>query len=65
MLRHYLASRLGVLSFLTPLFGVLLGAVLLDETLELSFMIGSVLVVSGITLVSGESWIRQKFNAVR
>lgn len=60
LLRHYLASRIGVLSFLTPMFGVLLGAVLLNETLELPFIIGAVMVTGGIVLVSGESLLRAR-----
>ena len=53
MLRHYLASRLGALSFLTPLFGVVLGVWLLDEPLTMHFLWGSLLVILGIVLVSG------------
>ncbi|MFG6414297.1 DMT family transporter [Roseateles sp. DC23W] len=52
LLRRYLASRLGVFSFLTPLLGVLLGAWLLDEQLEPAFMAGSTAVLAGIVLVS-------------
>ena len=52
LLRRYLASRLGVFSFLTPLFGVVLGVGLLGEPLELPFVAGSVLVLSGIGLVA-------------
>lgn len=52
LLRHYLASRLGVFSFLTPLLGVLLGAWLLGEALEPAFLGGSALVLAGIALVS-------------
>lgn len=59
LLRRYLASRLGVFSFLTPLLGVLLGAWLLDETIEPDFLTGSLLVLAGIVLVSGYGWLRQ------
>lgn len=58
LLRRYLASRLGVFSFMTPLFGVAFGVWLLDEPLEPSFLVGSVLVLAGIILVSGYGWIR-------
>lgn len=54
LLRRYLASQLGMFSFLTPLFGVLLGAALLGETLEPSFLASSVLVLAGIGLVSAQ-----------
>ncbi|HCJ28625.1 MAG TPA: EamA family transporter [Pseudomonas sp.] len=57
LLRHYLASRLGVLSFLTPLLAVALGAWLLAEPIEPGFMTGAALALSGIVLVSGYGWI--------
>lgn len=53
LLRRYLASQLGVFSFLTPLFGVVLGVWLLGETLAPAFVAGSGLVLAGIGLVSG------------
>ncbi|WP_425261898.1 DMT family transporter [Rubrivivax sp. RP6-9] len=53
LLRRYLASRLGVLSFLTPLFGVALGALLLGEPLRPHFIAGSALVLAGIGIVAG------------
>lgn len=52
LMRKYLASRLGVFSFLTPLLGVLLGAWLLDESLTPAFLAGSALVLVGIVLAS-------------
>ena len=47
-----LASRLGVLSFLTPLLGVGLGAGLLGESLAPGFLAGAALVLVGVVLVS-------------
>lgn len=52
LLRNYLASRLGVFSFLTPLFGVLFSVLLLNEKLEIKFIFGSILVLSGIVMMS-------------
>ncbi|MDZ7890529.1 MAG: DMT family transporter [Rhodoferax sp.] len=52
LLRHYLASRLGVFSFMTPLFGMLFGAWLLDEPIEAGFLVGAIPVLVGIVLVS-------------
>lgn len=52
LLGRYLASRLGSLAFLTPLFGVLLGHWLLQEALQPAFVAGSALVLLGIGLVS-------------
>lgn len=60
LLRRYLASRLGVLSFMTPLFGVGFGVWLLDEPLESNFILGSLLVLAGLVLVSGYEWLQQR-----
>jgi drug/metabolite transporter (DMT)-like permease len=64
LLRHYLASRLGVFSFLTPLFGILLGAWLLSEPIEASFLMGAVPVLLGIVLVSGGAWVTQALKGL-
>jgi len=61
LLRHYWASRLGVFSFLTPLFGIAFGVGLLDEPVETSFLIGALLVLAGVVLVSGDDG----WNALR
>jgi drug/metabolite transporter (DMT)-like permease len=52
LLRHYLAARLSVFSFLTPIFGVLAGVLLLGEPLTLSFLAATMLVGGGIFLVN-------------
>ena len=52
LLRRYLASRLSVFSFLSPLFGVAFGVLLLNEPIDAYFAIGALLVLAGITLVS-------------
>ncbi|WP_194725812.1 DMT family transporter [Noviherbaspirillum malthae] len=65
LLRHYLASRLGVLSFMTPIFGVVLGAWLLNEAIEPGFLAGALLVLAGIALVSGYEWLQGFRGAAR
>ena len=52
LLRNYLASRLGIFSFMTPVFGVLFGALLLHEALSARFVAGAVLMFAGILVVS-------------
>lgn len=52
MLRRYLASRLSVFSFLTPLFGVGFGVLLLGDQLDPRFGIGAVLVMAGVVMVN-------------
>ncbi|MBU0753346.1 MAG: DMT family transporter [Gammaproteobacteria bacterium] len=52
LLTQFLASRLMVFSFLTPLFGVAFGVALLGERLSLLFGLAAALVVAGILLVN-------------
>jgi drug/metabolite transporter (DMT)-like permease len=61
LLRKYFAAKLGVLSFLTPIFGVALGILLLHEHVSIAFMIGSVFVLLGLIVVNGQAWLRQVF----
>ena len=65
LLRRYLASNMAVFSFMTPLFGVTFGVLVLDEPLTLNFIIGAALVLSGITLVSSEAWLRRRLSGWR
>ena len=62
LLRVYLASRLGVLSFLTPVFGVVFGVVLLNETIDVRFAFGALCIMFGIILVSGWQVIKASIN---
>ena len=62
LLRRYQASRLGVLSFMTPLFGIGFGVWLLHEPLEANFIVGALLVLAGIVTVSGYEWLRQRLK---
>ncbi len=52
LLTRYLAARLAVFSFLTPLFGVLAGVLVLGEPLTPSFALAALLVAIGIVLVN-------------
>lgn len=57
LLRQYLANNLAVFSFMTPLFGVTFGVLILGEKLSINFIIGAILILFGILLVSGEAAI--------
>ena len=63
LLRKYLASRLGVLSFLTPLFGVAFGILILDDPVTLPFLVGALLVLTGIVMVSGYGWLKSLLSS--
>jgi drug/metabolite transporter (DMT)-like permease len=52
LLTRYVASRLSVFSFLTPLFGVTFGVMLLGESFSLRFLLAAMLVLTGIALVN-------------
>jgi drug/metabolite transporter (DMT)-like permease len=52
LLSRYLAARLSVMSFLTPLFGVLSGVLFLSESLTLRFALAALLIGAGIVLVN-------------
>ena len=52
LLTKYLASRLMVFSFLTPMFGVAFGVLLLGEQLSTQFGLAALMVVAGIVLVN-------------
>ncbi|SPF43371.1 Permease of the drug/metabolite transporter superfamily, DUF6 family [Syntrophobacter sp. SbD1] len=58
LIRQYPASRLASFTFLTPLFGVLAGAVLLDEPITKALLLALVLVGAGIYLVN-RRWDRR------
>lgn len=52
LMTRYPVSRLSAFSFLTPIFGVLCGALWLDEPLSLSLLLALILVAAGIYLVN-------------
>ena len=52
LLTRYLAARLAVFSFLSPMFGVTFGVLILGERLSSGFVLAALLVASGIALVN-------------
>ncbi|WP_348762201.1 DMT family transporter [uncultured Salinisphaera sp.] len=52
LLRRYLASRLGVFAFLSPIFGVIFGVVLLDDPISINFAAGGLALLIGLLLVN-------------
>lgn len=52
LLRTYLASRLGILSLLTPVFGIGFGVLVLHDRLTVPFMSGALVILTGILLVN-------------
>jgi drug/metabolite transporter (DMT)-like permease len=60
LLKRYVASELGVLAFMSPIFGVAFGVILLNEPLELRFILGGSLVMFGILLVTADQLFIRK-----
>jgi drug/metabolite transporter (DMT)-like permease len=52
LLTRYLNSQLSTFSFMTPLFGVGFGVLLLNEPIDRYFAFGAILVLAGVGLVS-------------
>ena len=60
LLRRYLATRLSVFSFMTPIFGVTIGVLVLGDPISPSFAGGAALVLTGILIVSGAGLVRPR-----
>ena len=59
LLRRYLTSRLMLLSLLTPVFGVALGALILGDPVDARFASGTVLVLVGILIVNARQVLQR------
>ena len=55
LIRHYPAAKLAAFTFMTPLFGVLAGWLVLDEPLTVSLLIAAAFVAAGVWLVNRPS----------
>ncbi|MGO2318598.1 MAG: DMT family transporter [Vibrio toranzoniae] len=62
LIRKYKASQLGVLSFMTPVIGVLASIIILDEQAHSGFIWGSLLILVGVLLVSIWPWLHLKIR---
>ena len=58
LLRRYLTSRLMLLSLMTPLFGVIFGAALLGDPIDRRFVLGTLMVLSGVLIVNFKQIVR-------
>jgi drug/metabolite transporter (DMT)-like permease len=52
LIRHYPATRIASFTMLTPVFGLVLGALLLDEPVTARLLIALVTVAAGIFVVN-------------
>lgn len=64
LLRQYAASQLGIFTFMTPMFGIVFGVLILNEPLEVSFIYGSIMVMCGIIIVNGHQKIKNSLSRI-
>ena len=60
LMRVYLASRLGVLTLMTPVFGIGFGVAIMGDDLTRQFVSGAGLILFGILLVSGKEILARR-----
>ena len=65
ILQHWGATRTSMVAYLLPVVGILLGALVLRESVSLSTLIGTVLVIGGIALVNSRYGTRPLFRQAR
>ena len=61
ILQHWGATRTSMVAYLLPVFGILLGAIVLSEPIAASTLIGTALVIGGIALVNSRYGTRPIF----
>jgi drug/metabolite transporter (DMT)-like permease len=61
MVKTYSASKLSAFTFITPLFGVAAGYVIMHDPLTPAFGLAALLVVAGLYLVNRPSAVVQEF----
>jgi len=61
LLRTWGATRTSLVAYVLPIWGLVLGALVLDETIDARLVIGTVLVISGIALVNQRRSLRTIF----
>lgn len=58
LLRRWGATRTSLVAYLLPIWGILLGALILREAIDARLIIGTALVISGIALVNRRTSVR-------
>jgi drug/metabolite transporter (DMT)-like permease len=61
ILQHWGATRASLVAYLLPVVGIVLGAVVLSETIAITTLVGTALVIGGIALVNSRYGTRTVF----
>jgi len=62
ILQHWGATRTSMVAYLLPVYGFVLGAVVLREVVSISTVVGAILVIGGIALVNSRFGTRPLFT---
>jgi drug/metabolite transporter (DMT)-like permease len=61
ILQHWGATRTSMVAYLLPVYGIVLGALVLAEPIAPSTLVGAILVIGGIAIVNARIWTRPLF----
>ena len=62
LLGHWGATRTSLVAYLLPIWGIVLGALVLQEAIDVRLILGTALVISGIALVNQRRNLRPAFT---
>ena len=62
LLGHWGATRTSLVAYLLPIWGILLGAIVLAEPVDVRLILGTALVIGGIALVNWRRGLRPSFG---
>ena len=66
LLRRITATQASMVTYLIPITGVVLGALVLDERLAANSFVGLVVIIAGVWIVNGGGgWLAQRFRGER
>lgn len=65
LLRAWGATRTALVAYLLPIWGIVLGAIVLQEAIDARLLIGTGLVIGGIALVNQRQSLRDRFRRER
>ena len=65
LLGRWGATRTSLVAYLLPVYGIVLGYLVLQEKVDITLILGTALVIAGVALVNGPWGQRRLFGAVR
>ncbi len=65
LLGRWGATRTALVAYILPVYGIVLGFLVLDERVDLTLIVGTALIIAGVALVNGPWGQRRLFGAAR